>query len=838
MKRVVLMILLVCWGYVGGIAYAQEDDNALVSLEVKAGFGGAFRDNHWIPLRVTIRNNGDAFIGKIVVRPDTTEFVDSTFSRVIELPSNSQKSAHLYITARAPLQNLLVELIDTQTNAEVVNRSVPMRSVSINNQLYVLVSESIAGRLDLTGVHPLGLNATQAQWDIADIPPYPDAMGAVNLVMFSDVDTTQLDLPQLESLQAWVAMGGHLVVTGGANGALTGDGLRPLLPVDIGGTTTLDDLLPLAETLGGARSRLNGQTIATLGTPHIGAQVLAQTAEGVPLWVRGRYGNGVVDYLAVDPNVAPLSDWDRLDAFWYLLMQTRAPLPNWTYGLVAVNHATQAAEIIPGVKLLPSIWGICGFVLLYVAMIGPVNYLVVRRLKRAELAWLTIPLLIVVFSLLSYVFGGRIRGDLARIGRIALVRSWADVEGFAHVTELSGLLSPIRTTYTLRADEDALLRPIKSGELGGSGLLAAAIQTNVEIEYGEAPRAVNFTVDSSVVAPFVSTGIAPKLNISGFATLDYDPAEGGFRVRGTVENNTPTPLTDAVILARGVAHRLRTSIEPNEIETFEFVLKGAGPAAPMRLGSGLPQPLQFFGFDLNVALDPYDRTKQTVLDILGEEPFLTPDSAGESLQQNTTQIQQDRWRILFLTALMSDPSISTARGDTLYLATWSEAESLHDLTLEGRGFRDVDSALHLVQLESDVVHDGQTVQLGSDQFVWSLEALENTQTVSSPYTLNLKAGQSAAFRFTPLPTAQLADVSVLTIAMTSNSAQSIPIEVWSWERGAWRTYAISRDAPIVISRPHAAGMLGTFNEVRVRVRGENIGLIDSVGILVSQRGTY
>ncbi|MGV2438047.1 MAG UNVERIFIED_CONTAM: hypothetical protein LVT10_26810 [Anaerolineae bacterium] len=88
------------------------------------------------------------------------------------------------------------------------------------------------------------------------------------------------------------------------------------------------------------------------------------------------------------------------------------PLPNWTYGLVAVNHATQAAEIIPGVKLLPSIWGICGFVLLYVAMIGPVNYLVVRRLKRAELAWLTIPLLIVVFSLLSYVFGGRIRAIL------------------------------------------------------------------------------------------------------------------------------------------------------------------------------------------------------------------------------------------------------------------------------------------------------------------------------------------------------------------------------------------------------------------------------------------
>ena len=837
MKRVVLMIFLVSLWVVGAVVNAQED-SALVSLEVEAGFGGAFRDNHWIPLRVTVRNNGDAFVGKILVRPDTTEFVDSTFSRVLELPPNSQKSAHLYITARAPLQNLRVELIDLQNNGEVVSRSVPMRAVSTNNQLYVLVSESVVGRLDLTGVHPLGLNASQAQWDIADIPPYPDAMSAINLLMFSDVDTSQLDPAQLESLQAWVAMGGHLVITGGANWLLTVDGLRPLLPLDVSGTTTLDDLLPLAETLGGSRHRLRGQTIATLGTPHADAQVMASTADGVPLWVRGLYGNGVVDYLAVDPNVAPLSEWDRLDEFWYMMMQTRSPLPNWTYGLVAVNHAARAAEIIPGVNLLPSIWSICCFLLLYVAMMGPVNYWVVRRLKRAELAWLTIPLLIGVFSLLAYVFGGRIRGDLARVGRISLVRSWADVEDVSHVTELSGLLSPIRTTYTLRADANALLRPIKSGEIGGGGLLSTALQTNVEVEYGEVTRALNFAVDSSVVAPFVSTGIAPKPAISGFATLAYDPSEGGFRVRGTVENNTDTPLTDAVILARGVAYPLPTSIEPNEIETFEFVLNGAGPASPMRLGSGLPQPLQVFGFDLNTALDLYDPTKQTVLDILGEDPFITPDSFGESFQQNATQLQQDRWRVLFLTAFMSDPSISTSRGDSLYLATWSEAESLHSFTLEGRGFRDVDSTLHLVQLESEVVYDDQTVQLGSDQFVWSLDALENTSTVSSPYTLNLKAGQSATFRFTPLPTARLADVSVLTIGLSSNSSQSIPLEVWSWEREAWRTYSISRDVPIVISRPRSAGMLGAFNEVRVRLRGENVGLMDSVGLLVAQRGSY
>ena len=331
MKRVVLMIFLVSLWVVGAVVNAQED-SALVSLEVEAGFGGAFRDNHWIPLRVTVRNNGDAFVGKILVRLDTTEFVDSTFSRVLELPPNSQKSAHLYITARAPLQNLRVELIDLQNNGEVVSRSVPMRAVSTNNQLYVLVSESVVGRLDLTGVHPLGLNASQAQWDIADIPPYPDAMSAINLLMFSDVDTSQLDPAQLESLQAWVAMGGHLVITGGANWLLTVDGLRPLLPLDVSGTTTLDDLLPLAETLGGSRHRLRGQTIATLGTPHADAQVMASTADGVPLWVRGLYGNGVVDYLAVDPNVAPLSEWDRLDEFWYMMMQTRSPLPNWTYG--------------------------------------------------------------------------------------------------------------------------------------------------------------------------------------------------------------------------------------------------------------------------------------------------------------------------------------------------------------------------------------------------------------------------------------------------------------------------------------------------------------------------
>ena len=58
----------------------------------------------------------------------------------------------------------------------------------------------------------------------------------------------------------------------------------------------------------------------------------------------------------------------------------------------------------------------------YILLIGPINYLVLRRLDRREWAWLTMPVLIVVFAVGAYGIGSLLRGSAVIVNEVAIVR--------------------------------------------------------------------------------------------------------------------------------------------------------------------------------------------------------------------------------------------------------------------------------------------------------------------------------------------------------------------------------------------------------------------------------
>src|SRR5205085_852445 len=59
---------------------------------------------------------------------------------------------------------------------------------------------------------------------------------------------------------------------------------------------------------------------------------------------------------------------------------------------------------------LPEPLGIAIFLLVYILLIGPVNFIVLRRMRRAELAWITIPALVLIFSVGAYLIGYQSKG--------------------------------------------------------------------------------------------------------------------------------------------------------------------------------------------------------------------------------------------------------------------------------------------------------------------------------------------------------------------------------------------------------------------------------------------
>ncbi len=190
------------------------------------------------------------------------------------------------------------------------------------------------------------------------------------------------------------------------------------------------------------------------------AEVLVMGANAEPLLARRTFSAAAWSIISPPTRTTRRCAAGRTcRSLWFTLITSGDPQPGWANGFVDWESAWHAVEILPGYDPLPDILPLFTFLALYIALVGPLNYLILNRINRREWAWFTIPALILIFSVLSYLLGFNLRGNEATVNRVALVRSW-DQSDRARVDELVGLLSPLRAQYSLAVDPGTTLRPI------------------------------------------------------------------------------------------------------------------------------------------------------------------------------------------------------------------------------------------------------------------------------------------------------------------------------------------------------------------------------------------
>jgi hypothetical protein len=818
----------------------------VVTLTVEAGFAGYFRDGAWLPVRISVRNDGGDLIGRLVVRPETSgDGILNTYSTPVTLPSGARQTLFLYINARVFASQARVELIADDTGAVVTSAGANLRGIQPGDRLSAVVTTAPVNAVDLTSVTTSGYSAFQADWTPADVPDRAAALDALDTLVLTDVDTTTFTAAQRAALQAWVLGGGHLVVTGGANWRATAAGAADWLPFiptgERDGTlTALADWLRLSDS---AARDLDSSTILADGAVGAGARVLVADADGAPLIVRGTYGDGTIDYLTVDPAASALRGWAGLPALWSHLLTTARPQLGWANGVVDWSAARAAVEILPGYDPLPDLLPLCGFLAAYIALIGPLNYLVLSRLNRREWAWISIPALILVFSVAAYVIGGNLRGSEATLNQLTLVRAWSGLPT-ARTETLIGLLSPRRTGYTLAAVaegepaavsggaslSDTVLRPIprintSGGGTGATSLLNRDVSASIDIEQTDRFEARDFIVDASYIAGFHASGALSAPPITGEATFAYDDIAGQQIVRGAVRNDSAWTLTDPVILARGVALRLESPLAPGDVATFDLTLPGEGTPAPAVYAP--PTSRLYFRTGAPDA-------KQSVIDILGQERY-NPNNAAWLIGASTEE-QALRRQLLFLSALIDEPYGSAGRADRVILTGW--ADGVPDgLTLTGANRSTQPVTLLALELATTAARPAGTVTISQDQFTWIVREQVGFGEVT-PIGMVMQPGDEAIFEYTPLPDAQLNDVTHMEVLIqdVNSGARIIPVQLWDWRAQTWETVELI-DFAHRVNDP--ARFIGAGNAVRLRVTADEAGGYLRVGrMVVEQTGTF
>ena len=252
--------------------------------------------------------------------------------------------------------------------------------------------------------------------------------------------------------------GGRLVVMGGPDWQARTAAFTDLLPMST--LASVDDVSgdPLAEWAGAGEGAVEAETVSS-GTLGAEARALITAEDGTVLASMRPVGGGRVVLIGGDMATPAYRAWDGAPGFWARIVPTDALLEQfWGAGVPRRTRSLgddRGARTLPALEVPPAellLVVIVGYILL----IGPISYLVLRRVDRRELAWVTAPILIVLFSACSYGIGRSLKGSDVVVNQITVTRT-TPVGSAATVDTYAGVFSPDRATYDFTVEADALL---------------------------------------------------------------------------------------------------------------------------------------------------------------------------------------------------------------------------------------------------------------------------------------------------------------------------------------------------------------------------------------------
>ncbi|MGE0375296.1 MAG: hypothetical protein AB7I48_17870 [Planctomycetaceae bacterium] len=246
------------------------------------------------------------------------------------------------------------------------------------------------------------------QNDAADLPTQPGGLDAVDVLAINGA--VPLRPPAADAICNWVQQGGHLVLSINSAEIWSGSPFSSWVPIRDVGNSRLRNL----DVLRGQFPRsatFNPGTVNALRFDLDDGKTVAETRDG-PLWVQIPVCFGRVTLLGLDLAARPLSTWDSLPQLCAHLADHRSDRTDKRQGkrsaqLARTGISDLSTQIAAAIDQFPQIegassWTAMGWIVVYLLLVGPVDYLVVHRiLRRPHLTWITLPLLVCASAALA-----------------------------------------------------------------------------------------------------------------------------------------------------------------------------------------------------------------------------------------------------------------------------------------------------------------------------------------------------------------------------------------------------------------------------------------------------
>jgi hypothetical protein len=433
--------------------------------------------------------------------------------------------------------------------------------------------------------------------EAAAIPTQTHGLDAVDVIAINGVH--EIDEATQRAIRRWVEQGGHLVVSTSSREAWDRLGFSSWMPVQNVREVRVRD--PVRD-LDGLRSRFprsgefNPSGVTVLHFEQDVGERFAQTRSG-PVWARVPVGFGRTTLLGLDLAQRPLAAWDALPQLCELLAdyqheRTTSRPQRTTARLSRTGVSDLGTQLATAIDRFPHMeeitnWMAMGLIVLYLLVVGPLDYLLVHRvLRRPYLTWVTLPLIVVTSAALAMTSARKHHPQALTANQVDLIDVDA-ASGLARLTHWSSFVSPETRRWSVEAEfhpwqekhtENSALQWSHINWLGipESGFRGMYRKGGVELakpRYRFAPGLASLEdVPLNIWSSLSVTARHIRQLPDGHATVESDLEGSVNQLYGTVTNRLDVPIEDWFIAHNNLAYFPKddedagtdTSIAPGE----------------------------------------------------------------------------------------------------------------------------------------------------------------------------------------------------------------------------------------------------------------------------------
>jgi hypothetical protein len=598
--------------------------HASITLDVHTGFENSYRLNAWTPLTVRLSGTGRASKASLQLVVKSSEFrhVYAQPLRLPDGPVNEQRVFYYQHNTSGGIPEISVQLIvnGRVTVEKKVEGAIPLDETQL---IFLSLSQDQSGlnflnSTDLGFRHPSpppinlfssgpALNPTAGGSSSAVqkltrvlypranlLPDAPAGYDAVDVILIGDLPLDTLTEDQWDAIVQWTRQGGLLVISGGSDiNRYRSNALKELLPIVPTEVRQARDLPALRMRYGINAPRVNSLPLVIGALKPDGTLICVH--ENLPLISLRREGLGSVIFTAFDVAAPELRAWSGQTSMWrdFLSQGQGQPriLDRVRLSLSSIgrtNRYNRYRDDYSGANLLldalagvqstkaPDFLFIGGFLLAYILCLVPVNYFLLRMRDRKELAWITAPIVILLFSAGAYAIGYSMKGGQLHLNHCTIIEGAAN-ENFFSAYAVSSIFSPRQAAYSLSlADRSALVTEVSTRL---DRIHQASSDYIIERDGNTTVRNARINMWDTRTFDFLSS-----VRLNGGISSSVSPVDSK-TVRVSVSNNTPYTLEDCSVSIRGEMKPLG-SMAPGETRSENISAFQAGGSAQLVIPTG------------------------------------------------------------------------------------------------------------------------------------------------------------------------------------------------------------------------------------------------------------